>query len=363
MARFDSVFNSASHPITVNRRGFIRGCCLASLAFWASVGCSNRQESADAGATDSNASSNSDSKVTLRVGHLPAGCVSHLLLANKRGLFREAGLNVELTQFNGPGENLQALVAGAQDVIHNPWTNTVAAYADGTEQLKIISGSGKAGIELVARDGSVSSLEELASAAGQGLRIGTLQLDTLELVVFGHLKKLGVDYSNYEMTFFPSMVGMGEALIQGTADVCSLAQPYAQSVVAQSGGTYLGDSNGAWGPEASDCVITSTDSFMGKEPNLLADYLAVLRQSAAMLEADYESAIADLVPVYGSEADILSVALNRQVPQPVMDDEAVQSLKNGVGYLVDLGYLTPEQTDLIDDVFDGSIQEKSFQTA
>jgi NitT/TauT family transport system substrate-binding protein len=284
-------------------------------------------------------------------------------LANKRGLFREAGLNVQLTQFNGPGENLQALVAGAQDVIHNPWTNTVAAYADGTEQLKIIAGSGKAGIELVSREGSVTTLDELAAAAGQGLRIGTLRLDTLELVVFGHLKKLGVDYSDYDMTFFPSMVGMGEALIEGTADVCSLAQPYAQSVVAKSNGTYLGDSNGAWGPEAADCVISSSDSFISKEPNMLADYLAVLRQAADMLNSDYESAIADLVPVYGAEADVLTAALQRQVPQPVMDEAGVQSLKNGVGYLVDLGYLTPEQTNLIDQVFDGSVQEQSLQLA
>jgi NitT/TauT family transport system substrate-binding protein len=357
MSRYDSVFSSVGHPITVNRRGFIRGCCLASLAFWASTSCGRPQDTA----SREDESITSNGGVTLRVGHLPAGCVSHLLLANKRGLFQEAGLNVQLTQFNGPGENLQALVAGAQDVIHNPWTNTVAAYADGTDELRIVGGSGKAGIELVARDGSVTSLDELAHAAGQGLRIGTLRLDTLELVVFGHLQKLGVDYSDYDMTFFPSMVGMGEALIEGTADVCSLAQPYAQSVVDQANGTYLGDSNGAWGPEASDCVITSTDPFISREPTLLAEYLAILRQSAKILESDYEAAVAELVPIYGAEKEILSVALNRQVPQPIMDDTAVQSLRNGVGYLVDLGYLQPEQTNLIDEVFDSSAQEKAMQ--
>jgi NitT/TauT family transport system substrate-binding protein len=332
---------------------------LASLALMASTSCT-RNSTSQSDAQESPAASPT-STTTLRVGHLPAGCVSHLLLANKRGLFKEAGLNVELTQFNGPGENLQALVAGARDVIHNPWTNTVAAFAKGTEQLRIISGSGKGGIELVARKDSVKSLDELADAANQGLKIGTLQLDTLELVVFGHLKKLGVDYKGYEMTFFPSMVGMGEALIKNSVDVCSLAQPYAQTVVAESGGTYLGDSNGAWGPEASDCVISSTSEFMQKEPNLLADYLAVLRQSADSLNQDYEAAIADLVPVYNSEPDVLSAALKRQVPQPVMDEKGVDSLRNGVGFLADLGYLQPEQTNLIDTVFDGSIQEQSLK--
>lgn len=359
MARYDSLF----HPIgSLNRRGFIRGCCLASLAFMASTSCTRQGSSQSQGSESQDSPAASPvGTTTLRVGHLPAGCVSHLLLANKRGLFQEAGLNVELTQFNGPGENLQALVAGAKDVIHNPWTNTVAAFAKGTEQLRIISGSGKGGIELVARKDSVKSLDELADAANQGLKIGTLQLDTLELVVYGHLKKLGVDYKGYEMTFFPSMVGMGEALIKNSVDVCSLAQPYAQSVVAESGGTYLGDSNGAWGPEAADCVISSTSEFVQKEPNMLADYLAVLRKSAEALDQDYESAIADLVPVYNSNPEVLSVALKRQVPQPVMDEKGVDSLKNGVGFLADLGYLRQDQTNLIDTVFDGSAQEQSLK--
>jgi NitT/TauT family transport system substrate-binding protein len=358
MPKYDSLF----HPIgSLNRRGFMRSCCLASLAMIASSSCSPKSQQASIPQASEGTSNTGTSKTTLRVGHLPAGCVSHLLLANKRGLFKEAGLNVELTQFNGPGENLQALVAGAQDVIHNPWTNTVAAYAKGTDQLQIISGSGKGGIELVARQGPIKSLADLAKAANSGLKIGTLQLDTLELVVFGHLKKLGLDYSSYKMTFFPSMVGMGEALIKSSVDVCSLAQPYAQTVVAKSGGTYLGDSNGAWGPEASDCVITSTSSFTQKEPSLIADYLAVLRKSADALNQDYKSAIADLVPVYGSTEEVLSVALKRQVPQPVMDEKALQSLKNGVGFLADLGYLKKDQTNLLDKVFNGSIQEKSLK--
>jgi NitT/TauT family transport system substrate-binding protein len=354
--------NDLFHPIgSLNRRGFIRGCCLASMAFIA-ANCASQRNGASEGGTESPAASEGSGTV-LRVGHLPAGCVSHLLLANQRGMFADAGLNVQLTQFNGPGENLQALVAGSQDVIHNPWTNTVAAYAQGTDSLKIICGSGKSGIELVGRNGSVKNLDELKQASGQGLRIGTLQLDTLELVVYGHLKKLGVDYSGYEMTFFPSMVGMGEALIEESVDVCSLAQPYAETVVSQADGIYLGDSNGAWGPEASDCVINSTDSFISKEPNLLADYLAVLRQSAEDLNANYEEAIAELAPLYGSEESILAPALKRQVSQPIMDEAGVQSLRNGVGFLADLGYLEPDQTNLIDEIFDGSVQETSLQTA
>ncbi len=56
-----------------------------------------------------------------------------------------------LTQFNGPSDSLQSLVADKLDLIHGPWTTTIAAFAEGAKDLRIIGGSGQAGIELVAR--------------------------------------------------------------------------------------------------------------------------------------------------------------------------------------------------------------------
>jgi NitT/TauT family transport system substrate-binding protein len=330
----------------ITRQQFLGRCCatcfalatggtLASLA----AGCGG-----DGGST---------TRTTLRVGHLPAGCIQHLLLAQKRGMFADEGLNVQLTQFNGPGDNIQSFVAGAHDVMHNPWTNTITAYAEGQKDLRIIGGSGKGGIELVAREGSVQTVAELADAAGTGLRVGTLRLDTLELVTYGTMKKADVGYDDYEMTFFPSMVGMGEALIKESVDVASLAQPYGATVVQQAGGTYLADSNDAWGPEASDCVVTVKAGFLEENGSALETYFNVLREAARDRDADYEKALDDLVPLYGVEREVLSSGLDRQVPQPVLDEAGLQSLHNGVGYLIELGYL---KADLIDEIFDGSVQ-------
>jgi hypothetical protein len=138
----------------------------------------------------------------VRVGHLPAGCVSHLLLAKKRGLFEKAGVHAQITQFNGPAENILALQSGKLDLMHNPWTTTFAAYAAGSNNLQIVGGSGQAGIELVARSGSVKNVNELIKAAGSGLRIGTLHLDTLELVTIGTLAMHGKSYKDYALKFF-----------------------------------------------------------------------------------------------------------------------------------------------------------------
>jgi len=282
------------------------------------------------------------------VGHLPAGCVSHLLLAKKRNMFAKAGLNVEFIQFNSAPDNLQALVAGGLHMMHNPWTTTMAAYAEGTKDLRIIGGSGLSGIELVAREGTVKNASEFIKAAGKGLRVGTLRLDTLELVAYGLMSQNGKSYADYKMTFFPSMVGMGEALVNGAVDVCTLAQPYAESVVKHANGVYLADSNDVWGPEAPDCVITTKTEFIKSNPELIKTYLKVLKEAARVFYDDFDGALNDLQPMYGAPRDILAIALKRQSPDPVINDAGTSGIRNGVKYLIELGYF---KTNIADNLF------------
>jgi len=328
----------AGRPL--RRRGFLAGLCAcctglavapAGLALLAAA---DRAEAATA-------------QGTIRVGHLPAGCVSHLLLAKRRGLFEKAGINAKLTQFNGPADNILALQSGTLDVMHNPWTTTVAAYAGGSNNLQIVGGSGLAGIALVARAGSVKNINEMIAAAGSGLRVGTLHLDTLELVTYGSMAMRGKSYKDYAMQFFPSMVGMGEAISSGAMDVVSLAQPYAQSVVAQNNAVYLASSNDVWGPEAPDCVITTTKDYMQSDPQLLTAYMKVLVEGAHQFYADFDAAIDDLQPIYGVPKPILAVALRRQAPNPVIRDAGAYGIRNAVKYLIDLGYL---KTNVADEV-------------
>lgn len=331
-------------PVTrMDRRRFLQAGCACGVLGLSSAGLALLGSSSSVAA---------NTHEVVRAGHLPAGCISHLLLAAKRGLFQQAGLNPQITQFNGPMENLRALQVGALDVAHNPWTATMAAYAEGSDELRIIGGSGIAGIELVARSGSVTTVEEFLAAADSGLRVGTLRLDTLELVAFGTMAQGGLSYDNYAMTFFGGMPGMGEALINGSVDVCTLAQPYAETVVEEAGGTYIATSNDVWGPDAADCVINSTASIMTDKPELITRYMDVLKESAAQFYADFDSALDDLQPLYNAPREILAVALKRQPPAPIMSAETAQGIKQGVSYLIDLGYF---ETNIADQVIDLSL--------
>jgi NitT/TauT family transport system substrate-binding protein len=294
----------------ITRRKFLGACCATGFGIVAGGPIAAILSACGSESTLTSAS-------TLRVGHLPAGCIQHLLLAQINGLFKKEGLNVVLTQFDGPPPNLQALVAGSIDVSHNPWTTVIAAYNDGQKDLRIVGGSGKGGIELVAREGSVKTVAELAGAADKGLKVGTLRLDTLELVTYGTLRDAGRSYSEYKMTFFPSMVGMGEALIHKSVDVASLAQPYGATVVSSAGGTYLNDSNQVWGPEASDCVVNVTAGYLEKNQSKLETYLHVLDEAAPRFGPADQGRVIERRTIYAVPQNILSEGLKRLTPQPV----------------------------------------------
>lgn len=323
-----------------SRRGFLCacGCGLAITAAGAGLLAAATKAEAAAGGK------------VVKVGHLPAGCVSHLLLAKSLGLFEKAGLNVVLTQFNSPSDSLQSLVADKLDLIHGPWTTTIAAYAESAKDLRIIGGSGQAGIELVARKGSVKNVQEFIAAAGKGLRFGTLRLDTLELVGYGTMSKHGKSYNDYKMTFFSSMVGMGEAIANGSLDVCTLAQPYAENVVRNSGAVYLTDSNSVWGPEAADCVVTTKEKTTKEQAETLRLYLSVLNESAKFFNKNFDTALNALQPIYGAPREVLAVALKRQIPHPVISKAGVQGLRNGGKYLVELGYFKENPVDKVLDL-------------
>jgi NitT/TauT family transport system substrate-binding protein len=94
--------------------------------------------------------------------------------------------------------------------------------------------------------------------------------------------------------------------------------------------------------------------YLDKNKNKLETYLHVLQEAARQRDFDFEKALSQLQPIYNVPKPILAEGLKRQTPQPVLDTTGLQSLHNGVGYLIELGYL---KSDVIDRVFDPSVQQ------
>ena len=65
------------------------------------------------------------SKVVLAVGGKSALYYLSLTIAERKGFFKEAGLDVEINDFQGGAKSLQALMGGSADVVAGAYEHTI----------------------------------------------------------------------------------------------------------------------------------------------------------------------------------------------------------------------------------------------
>src|ERR1051326_8415999 len=64
-------------------------------------------------------------KVSIAVGGKPAFYYIALTIADRKGYFKDEGLDVEISDFAGGSKALQAVVGGSADVVSGAWENTI----------------------------------------------------------------------------------------------------------------------------------------------------------------------------------------------------------------------------------------------
>ena len=78
------------------------------------------------------------SKVTLGVGGKALFYYLPLTIAERKGYFKEQGLDVEIQEFSGGARSLQALVGGSVDVVTGAYEHTVRMQAKGQDIRAVI---------------------------------------------------------------------------------------------------------------------------------------------------------------------------------------------------------------------------------
>ncbi|NNM71766.1 ABC transporter substrate-binding protein [Enterovirga aerilata] len=106
----------------MERRSFLVGASALTLA----GSLSERSFAQGAGAPEK-------AKVTLGVGGKPLLYYLPLTIAERRGFFKEEGLDVEINDFGGGAKSLQALIGGSVDVVTGAYEHTIRMQAKGQE--------------------------------------------------------------------------------------------------------------------------------------------------------------------------------------------------------------------------------------
>src|SRR3954470_14978945 len=77
-------------------------------------------------------------KVALGVGGKPLLYYLPLTIAERRGFFKDQGLDVDINDFGGGAKSLQALVGGSVDVVTGAYEHTIRMQAKGQDVRALV---------------------------------------------------------------------------------------------------------------------------------------------------------------------------------------------------------------------------------
>ena len=261
--------SGAEHRLS--RRAFVGGAM--ALAAWGVAGCRAARPSGAA-----------------LVGVRTSNCQLPFFAAQQRGLYQDAGLEVDLRLIASNTELVEALKRGDLDVGSLPVTTAVAAIATGAPiRIVAMSGRGSDGL-LVRAEDDIHTLGDL-----RGRPVTTIRASILDVLLRYALEGAGLDAEvDLELHYLSQLGDMITALRTGQVDASSNTEPFMTDAERQGWGRVLGYYTAAW-PDHPCCVVVAHEAFAERQPEALVDLLRSHLQAVDWCNAHRREAAATLV--------------------------------------------------------------------
>lgn len=241
------------------------------------------------------------SKLVIAVGGKPAFCYLPLTIAEQLGFFRAEGLDVEVADFAVGSRALQALAAGAADVVGGTYEHTIALQAK-NKSIQSIVLMGRA--PQVALGVSTRALPHYRSVADlRGRRIGVSAPDSPSNMVANlALSRAGLRAHEVSYVGVGNFNGALGALRSGQIDAVSHTDPL-MTMLEQKGElriisdtrTLKGTQEVFGGPMPAACMLASME-FVKAHPNACQALAHALVRSLKWLQTAGPSDIIKAVP-------------------------------------------------------------------
>ena len=206
---------------------------------------------------------------TLKVSYLKKVGYETQMIADQKGFFKEAGINIESIPVTGSGQDaVNLLLSGDVDIAatgEGPVATTLNKYLDNTVivcGVNLYTGGhvwvSKAGTGLVAYnktlDNKAEVLESFKTASNDGsspLKVGVQKGSTTESEFKGWLKAMGITYNDFADDTPGKYVKLIDlkantlvsAMATGDIDVLAASQPYPSQALSQISGSFQVGSN------------------------------------------------------------------------------------------------------------------------
>jgi NitT/TauT family transport system substrate-binding protein len=172
-----------------------------------------------------------ESRVSLKVGHLPVTGHAKFYIAKEQGFFDREGLDVELIEFTNSADGLNAIRSGQLDLGAFGTTAPLVHIAQGAD-IRIIGGVMGNDADVIVKKENAGQYKTVADLKGK--KIATIRLASGDAVLRGALKKAGLDWkTDVELHELKSPPAVAEAVRTGQVDAGVTWGPHDQLADSQ----------------------------------------------------------------------------------------------------------------------------------
>lgn len=270
---------------------------------------------------------------TVKIGYLPTDHDAALFVANATGMFKDAGIDVELYEYNNGGDMMSAMASGELDVGYVGITPVIYSISKGVP-VKIVAGAQNEGSSLLSHSSSVKSITDL-----KGKTIATPGEASIQSVLLKYdLKKHGLSTSDIES---PTMKvsSMNDALKTEGIDAMLTYEPYV-TISKDINNQTLVENSADILPDHPCCVVIMNEKFLSKESDKSNKILDIHKRATEKIIENPQGAIQYLPPhiVPDSEIEKESLAHIKWVSD--LNDTYKKNVNDFLNIEKDLGIIT-----------------------
>ena len=224
-----------------------------------------------------------------------------LALTEKLGFFKEQGLNVEINDFKGGSQSLNALVAGSADVVTGAYEHTLRMQVKGQPIVAVIELGRYPGISIGVRKDRADRIKSAADFKGAKIGV-TAPGSSTNMIVQYLMVKAGLKPDDASYIGVGAGPGAVAAMRRGEIDAISNIDPMiamleaaGDVVIMAETRTTEGTTKVFGGPMSAGVLYTRKD-FIEKNPNTVQALVNAFYKTLRWLDKATPEQVADNVP-------------------------------------------------------------------
>lgn len=240
-------------------------------------------------------------KVTLGVGGKPLLYYLPLTIAERKGFFKEQGLEVEVNDFGGGAKSLQALIGGSVDVVTGAYEHTIRMQAKGQDVVAVTELGRFPAIVIAVKKDKAGQIKSAADF--KGLKIGvTAPGSSTALTAQYAMVKAGLKPSDAAIIGVGSGASAVAAMKKGEIDVISHLDPVIAKLEADGDIQVLIDTRTEAGTRAlfggsnPAATLYTKKDFIEKNPQTTQRLVNAFVKSLKWLQSAKPEDVAATVP-------------------------------------------------------------------